>query len=229
MLPAPPSKREAALLAKAGETGVPAGTSRRRSRICYTILGTATAAGVVLPALLERLGTLPSTAPMVGLLTGVTAALVFEWLHGTVRTVSHGPELRLITASTLMGARTVDITALDRIRRLCIPTRQTSWTVMWVTDSQGTSLWLDDNYQREREVIERIAALLRAPDPARPADRTGTAAARVSRSAAVRLGLVTSSRGRRAARACVNFLLGTTAVPAAGILGLLATWSLATA
>ncbi|MFF7633323.1 hypothetical protein ACFZB9_09250 [Kitasatospora sp. NPDC008050] len=237
---APPSRREARLLAKAGPDGVPAGTSLRHDRIGYALLGAATAAGIGVPAVLERCGTVHEGEQLIGTITGLVAACVLERWHSTGRCVGHGPDLRYVTARTLTGVRTVDLTALVRVRRSRMPGRR-GWDELWLTDARGVSLRVD-----EKQVLERVAALLRPQDDATAqAGETvrdgetvqasgtvrdgGTATARVSHHAAVLLGLATRSRSRRVGRACVDVLVGLYAPGTAAGLGLLTTWLLATA
>ncbi|GAA1231243.1 hypothetical protein GCM10009665_22000 [Kitasatospora nipponensis] len=219
-----PDRRAAALLAAAGPCGVPAEASRRRLRIGYAVLGVATASGVVVPALLERAGAAHDGAQFAGALTGLVGACVLGFLHVATRSVSHGPDLRWVTARTLTGVRTLDLTALVRIRRCRFPGRYRGWDDLWLIDARGVSLRLD-----EPEVIARVAALLAPPHSGEPvADGPATATARVSHHAAVRLGLATRSHLRRVARGCFDWLLAIYLPGAAALLGLLATWLLAT-
>ncbi|MEV7602855.1 hypothetical protein AB0O91_36350 [Kitasatospora sp. NPDC089797] len=222
---AEPDRRAAALLAAAGPCGVPTAASRRRLRIGYAVLGVATASGVVVPALLERVGAAHDGAQVAGALTGLAGACVLAFLHVATRSVSHGPGLCWVTARTLTGLRTLDLTALVRIRRCRLPGRYRGWDELWLTDARGVSLRVD-----EPEVIARVAALLAPPRAGEPAaDAPATATARVSRHAAVRLGLATRSGPQRVARGCFDLLLAIYLPAAAAMLGLLATWLLATA
>ncbi|MFJ5924301.1 hypothetical protein ACIQF6_17050 [Kitasatospora sp. NPDC092948] len=186
----------------------------------------ATVSGVVVPALLERAGAAHGGAQFAGALAGLAGAVLLDSRHVAGRSVSHGPGLHWVTARTPTGVRTLDLTALVRIRRCRFPGRYRGWDKLWLTDARGVSLRVD-----EPEVLARVAALLAPPHPGgRPeAGGPATATARVSRHAAVRLGLAARSGPRRVVRGCVDLLLAVCLPGAAAVLGLLATRLLATA
>jgi len=70
----PRDRRDEALPARAGPDGIPAGVSRRRDRLGYAVVVSVAVAGVVVPALLERLGAIRSGAPVAGGLAGLVLA-----------------------------------------------------------------------------------------------------------------------------------------------------------
>ncbi|WP_280691784.1 hypothetical protein [Kitasatospora sp. GAS204B] len=205
------------LLAKAGPDGVPARVGRRRIRTGHAMLALATATGICLPALLERFGAIGTGAPLVGLCTTLVAAVLLPALHDTWTVAQHGPDSLLASARTLLGPRTVDLAELTRIRRVRMPGRNGGIDQLWLTDRSGIFLLTDDP-----GVIASVASLVGHEQPVEPN-------VRVSRSAAVLLGLETPGRAYRVARVVLDFAVGLYAPGAAAGLGALATWGLAVA
>ncbi|WP_327065056.1 hypothetical protein [Kitasatospora sp. NBC_01302] len=235
-----PSRREARLLTKAGPTGVPADVSLRHGRIGCAVLGAAAAAGIAVPAVVERCGTVQAGEQFIGALTGTAATMLLMNRHNTGDPVIHGPDLRYLTARTLTGVRTVDLTALVRIRRDRVPGNR-GWDDLVLTDARGVSLQVTG-----KQVAERLTALLQpqdgttAQDLATAQDRAtaqdlATArdgvptGARISPQAAVFLGLATRSRRQHAVQSCADYLRSACLPMAGAGLAMLTTWFLGTA
>ena len=215
----PRDRRDEALLAQAGPDGIPAGVSRRRDRLGYAVVVSVTVAGVVLPALLERLGAIRSGAPVAGGLAGLVLAVWIPALHSAGRTVCHGPGGGLLTARTVLGPRTVNAASLTRIGRVRRGGRFGWQDELTVTDSLGVRLRISDG-----KTLRHLAALLAAD----PGTGAGTASAvRISEPARALLGLTVPTRDEVIGRALVD-LLASVIVPLAQVLaGVLLTWALA--
>ncbi|GAA1265150.1 hypothetical protein GCM10009665_63030 [Kitasatospora nipponensis] len=200
-------RREAKLLVKAGPTGVPPELSVRRVRWLHRLLALLVGAGVAVPVVLERCGVLRSGAPAIAGGVALLVALEMPLLHSGSRIVRHGPDGQLVSARTATGVRTVDLTALARIRRYRSPGRPGWDDELWLTDRHGVHLLSDD-----RRLVADLAARFGAADAAADGGRV-----RISRHAAHRLGLATPSRRYRFVRACVDLALPLQVPMAAGL------------
>ncbi|GLW68483.1 hypothetical protein Kpho02_07820 [Kitasatospora phosalacinea] len=196
-MPAPLGRRDAALSARAGANGVPARRTRQRLRAGWAVIALGAALCLVGLEALRRAHLLPGDALFFlgdGLVGIVLQGLLWSTVEG--RTVVHGPGGRLATARTLIGLRTLRLDLPARVRRVRLWGRPRVWDGLWVTDRRGVTLLLDD-----ARAVARIGAAVRA------AQQAGEPV-RVSRSAAVRLGLEPPpGRVRRTVRGVVDFSL----------------------
>ncbi|MFF4138960.1 hypothetical protein ACFY1B_47900 [Streptomyces mirabilis] len=200
---------------KASRAAVPAETSRRRLHVGAAVLGGVVGGAIVVPALLERFGVVRSGAWVPAMFAGLALALGFPLLYTTFRPVRHGPGWQLVTARTVTGDRTVDLSKLTQIRRVRVPSK-TGWLdEFWIKDCRGVVLLVD------KEV-------LMGPMGQAVVHSSGISGSlgtvKISRHAAVGLGLSDPSTAYRAARACADTLLGILTPGAVAALGVLAGW-----
>jgi hypothetical protein len=146
---------------------------------------------------------------------GLALAMGFPLLYMAFRSVRHGPGWQLLTARTVTGRRTVDLSKLTQIRRVRVPSK-TGWLdQFWIKDCRGVVLLVD------KEV-------LMGPIGQAVVHSSGISgslgAVKVSRHAAVGLGLNEPSTAYQTARACADALLGILAPGAVAALGILASW-----
>jgi hypothetical protein len=157
------------------------------------------AAAVVVPALLERFGVMRSGAWVPALFAGPALALGCPLLYMAFRSVRHGSGRQLLTARTVTGDRTVDLSRLTRIRRVRVLGRAGWLDQYWIEDGRGVALLVD------KETLMGPAGRATARVPGVPNPPSGV---RISRHAAAGLGLHTPSTAYRAARAWADALLG---------------------
>ncbi|MFE5138327.1 hypothetical protein ACFRDV_11685 [Streptomyces fagopyri] len=200
---------------KASRAAVPAETSRRRLHVGAAVLGGAVGGAIVVPALLERFGAMRSGAWVPAMFAGLALALGFPLLYTTFRSVRHGPGWQLVTARTVTGDRTVDLSKLTQIRRVRVPSK-TGWLdQFWIKDCRGVALLAD------KEVLMGPIGQAKVHSSG-ISGSLGTL--KISRHAAVGLGLTEPSTAYRAARACADALLGLLIPWAVAALGILASW-----
>lgn len=200
---------------KAQRVAVPVEMARRRLRVGSAVLGGAVGGAIVVPALMERFGVIRSGAWVPAMFGGMALALGFPFLYMTFRSVRHGPGWQLLTARTVTGRRTVDLSKLAQIRRVRVPSK-TGWLdQFWITDCRGVVLLVD------KEV-------LMGPIGQAMVHSSGISGSlgtvKVSRHAAVGLGLNEPSNAQQAARSSADVLLGILAPWAFAALGILASW-----
>ena len=200
---------------KARRAAVPAKTARRRLHVGAATLGGAVGGTIVVPALLERFGVIRSGAWVPAMFAGLALALSFRLLYATFRPVRHGPGWQLVTARTVTGSRTVDLSKLTHIRRVRVPSKAGWLDEFWVKDCRGVVLLVDKK-------------VLMGPIGQAVVHSSGISGSlgtvKISRHAAVGLGLNEPSTAYRAARACADVLLGILAPGAVAALGILASW-----
>jgi hypothetical protein len=197
---------------KASRAAVPAETARRRLHGGSAVLGGVVGGAIVVPALLERFGVMRSGAWVPAMFAGLALALGFPLLYTTFR---HGPGWQLVTARTVTGDRTVDLSKLTQIRRVRVPSKAGWLDQFWIKDCRGVVLLVD------KEV-------LMGPIGQAVVHSSGISGSlgtvKISRHAAVGLGLNEPSTAYRAARACADALLGILTPGAVAALGILASW-----
>jgi hypothetical protein len=205
---------------KASRAAVPAETARRRLHVGAAVLGGAVGGAIVVPALLERFGVMRSGAWVPGMFAGLALALGFPLLYTTFRSERHGPGWQLLTARTVTGDRTVDLSKLTQIRRVRVPSKAGWLDEFWIKDCRGVVLLVD------KEV------LMGPPGHAvvHSSEISGSLGiVKISRHAAVGLGLNEPSTAYRVTRACADALLGILTPGAVAALGILASWLTRTA
>jgi len=200
---------------KAQRAVVPAETARRRLHVGCAVLGGAVGGAIVVPALLERFGVMRSGAWVPAMFAGLALALGFPLLYATSRPARHGPGWQLLTARTVTGNRTVDLSKLTRIRRVRVPSKAGWLDEFWIEDCRGVVLLVG----KEALMGPVGQAVVHSSGIS---GSLGTV--KISRHAAVGLGLSEPSTGYRAARACADALLGILAPGAVAALGILASW-----
>jgi hypothetical protein len=200
---------------KASRAAVPAETARRRLHGGSAVLGGVVGGAIVVPALLERFGAMRSGAWVPAMFAGLALALGIPLLYTTFRSVRHGPGWQLLTARTVTGNRTIDLSKLTQIRRVRVPSKAGWLDQFWIKDCRGVVLLVD------KEV-------LMGPIGQAVVHSSGISGSlgtvKISRHAAVGLGLNEPSTAYRAARACADALLGILTPGAVAALGILASW-----
>ncbi|MFF3001055.1 hypothetical protein ACFVTC_42035 [Streptomyces sp. NPDC057950] len=200
---------------KAQRAAVPVEIARRRLRVGSGVLGGAVGGAIVIPALLERFGVMHSGAWVPAMFAGLALAMGFPLLYMTSHSVRHGPGWQLLTARTVTGSRTVDLSKLTQIRRVRVPSK-TGWLdEFWIKDCRGVVLLVD----KEALMGPMGQAVVHSSGIS---GSLGTV--KISRHAAVGLGLNEPSTVQQAARAWADFLLGILIPGAVAVLGILASW-----
>lgn len=200
---------------KGQRAAVPAEMARRRLHVGSAVLGGAVGSAIVVPALLERFGVMRSGAWVPAMFAGLALAMGFPLLYMAFRSVRHGPGWQLLTARTVTGRRTVDLSKLTHIRRVRVPSK-TGWLdQFWIKDCRGVVLLVG----KEALMGPIGQAVVHSSGVS---GSLGTV--KVSRHAAVGLGLNEPSTAQQAARACADVLLGILAPWAVAALGILASW-----
>lgn len=201
---------------ESGPASVPAQRARRRLHLGYVVLSGLAGGLIVIPALLERFGTMRSGAWVPAMFVGLAVAFGFPLLSRGFRPERHGSKRLLLTARTVTGTRTVDMANLTQIRRARYLGGARSQELFWIKDPQGVSLRVErdvlmgSNWRRG-VVSSENSNFLRA--------------VKISRYTAVGLGLVEPSIAYRTGRACVDFILALWLIPMGCIaLGLLISW-----
>ncbi|MEC3994095.1 hypothetical protein VSR01_11270 [Actinacidiphila sp. DG2A-62] len=204
--------RSAARAAKAGASAarasratVPVEAARRRLRAGAAVLGGGVAAAVVVPSLLERFGVMRSGAWVPALFAGLALALGCPLLYMDFGSVRHGSGRQLLTARTVTGDRTVDLSRLTRIRRVRVLGRAGWLDQVWIKDGRGVALLVDGEALTGPGGPVGPMGRATAHGPGVPNPPSGV---KISRHAAAGLGLRTPSTAQRAARAWADALLG---------------------